>query len=126
MVCDMFLSRLLTYSQCRLNPYSIGIWSATGLKRINRLGYYVLILILLEYGLRLNSIGLRAIVIPVLILILLEYGLRRFDLLVKDKKTGVLILILLEYGLRLHGVHLVAYNGVVLILILLEYGLRRI
>ena len=61
-----------------LNPYSIGIWSATDL--------YVLPLI------RCNE---------VLILILLEYGLRHFrDNWVQLCKVGVLILILLEYGLR--------------------------
>ena len=36
-----------------LNPYSIGIWSATYVKITqNRMGIKVLILILLEYGLR--------------------------------------------------------------------------
>ena len=36
-----------------LNPYSIGIWSATRLTDINGTPLHVLILILLEYGLRL-------------------------------------------------------------------------
>ena len=37
----------------RLNPYSTGIWSATGQRSSERrLGKIVLILILLEYGLR--------------------------------------------------------------------------
>ena len=77
MVCDMFLSRLLTYGQC------------------------VLILILLEYGLRPYFYAHKEDVDNVLILILLEYGLRPSRVPVQRAKTHtVLILILLEYGLR--------------------------
>ena len=60
-----------------LNPYSIGIWSATNCKQVafNR-AWVVLILILLEYGLRQQDAVSSATVVAVLILILLEYGLR--------------------------------------------------
>ena len=63
----------------------------------------VLILILLEYGLRLKipvSIDVKN---SVLILILLEYGLRRVETGTRNKMHNVLILILLEYGLRRMG-----------------------
>ena len=53
MVCDTLVKREDGILLCSLNPYSIGIWSATLLlykrKNIYKL---VLILILLEYGLR--------------------------------------------------------------------------
>ena len=69
---------LHSWTLLRLNPYSIGIWSATMAKS-----------------------SARTMCAMVLILILLEYGLRHEE---KDKYTayfyGVLILILLEYGLR--------------------------
>ena len=43
-----------------LNPYSIGIWSATEvIEALSSLKGQVLILILLEYGLRLPSNGAR-------------------------------------------------------------------
>ena len=63
--------------------------------------------------------------ICVLILILLEYGLRQWVYVHNDTPRSVLILILLEYGLR----RLVRVRNrfllfIVLILILLEYGLR--
>ena len=61
-----------------LNPYSIGIWSATNCKQVafNR-AWVVLILILLEYGLRhIVTVQIKHSML-VLILILLEYGLRR-------------------------------------------------
>ena len=111
--------------------------------------YCVLILILLEYGLRqvvskltpllvgsLNpySIGIWSAPkgtnpylptgLSVLILILLEYGLRHFLITTKTFIMTVLILILLEYGLRLAGARPKGKNPYVLILILLEYGLR--
>ena len=59
-----------------LNPYSIGIWSAT------------------------CQIAVLRVFAGVLILILLEYGLRHDNLLLYQRKKIVLILILLEYGLR--------------------------
>ena len=61
-----------------LNPYSIGIWSATT-----------------------GTKGQDVLTIEVLILILLEYGLRQSFTTLFDDKGVVLILILLEYGLRL-------------------------
>ena len=60
----------------------------------------VLILILLEYGLRQLQKELEKCGLPVLILILLEYGLRRLRLGAYVMDEEVLILILLEYGLR--------------------------
>ena len=67
--------------QNRLNPYSIGIWSATHQRVFQRtLCSPVLILILLEYGLRRNSSQSDSNACRVLILILLEYGLRQADL----------------------------------------------
>ena len=111
----------------------------------------VLILILLEYGLRrliawttkdgkvsLNpySTGIWSAtpchlcrlcsLLHVLILILLEYGLRPLQVMsITAKRVHVLILILLEYGLRpLKEQGIKWVNVRVLILILLEYGLR--
>ena len=60
-----------------LNPYSIGIWSATSKLVLSKgLDAGVLILILLEYGLRPCASSTNALADAVLILILLEYGLR--------------------------------------------------
>ena len=60
-----------------LNPYSIGIWSATNLVFNETLTVeQVLILILLEYGLRPEALSSIGDLTLVLILILLEYGLR--------------------------------------------------
>ena len=63
---------------CRLNPCFNGIWSATISKELSPHGDCVLILVLMEYGLRHE---------------VLDY----FD---RHYKT-VLILVLMEYGLRL-------------------------
>ena len=60
----------------RLNPYSTGIWSATFKNKMKVQHIDVLILILLEYGLRQSLFGLPNNMLIVLILILLEYGLR--------------------------------------------------
>ena len=60
----------------------------------------VLILILLEYGLRHCIIYIIVVHIEVLILILLEYGLRQVEKNASIAYQDVLILILLEYGLR--------------------------
>ena len=62
----------------------------------------VIILVLLEYGLRLAKACLKGFIRGVLILILLEYGLRPLRVGRKALKDRVLILILLEYGLRLN------------------------
>ena len=114
-------------AKASLNPYSTGIWSATTILARFTLISYVLILILLEYGLRrLPTQTESSSSMMVLILILLEYGLRLFlrksgrfgkarlnpystgiwsatllYLLLTTKMRIVLILILLEYGLRL-------------------------
>ncbi len=64
--------------------------------------------------------------ILVLILVLMEYGLRvGGQTAVKGECNGVLILVLMEYGLRVGGQTAVKgeCNGV-LILVLMEYGLR--
>ena len=61
-----------------LNPYSIGIWSATGNEHLlGTTNKPVLILILLEYGLRRQNEDSAKFAAYVLILILLEYGLRQ-------------------------------------------------
>ena len=55
MVCDYLGSVVKVEFVKGLNPYSIGIWSATPqVSDINAVASKVLILILLEYGLRLN------------------------------------------------------------------------
>ena len=62
----------------------------------------------------------------VLILVLMEYGLRGGDnLLNQEKSRKVLILVLMEYGLRapVEG-EIWRINPSVLILVLMEYGLR--
>ena len=46
---------VLNVDKERLNPYSIGIWSATRNPLVQRAPKRVLILILLEYGLRRNQ-----------------------------------------------------------------------
>ena len=61
----------------------------------------------------------------VLILILLEYGLRLPAVAEVGDCWVVLILILLEYGLRHNSFFLLVLFFLVLILILLEYGLRQ-
>ena len=66
--------------QVSLNPYSIGIWSATYMRKAKEVHlYWVLILILLEYGLRRDLLDDDDQPLLVLILILLEYGLRRIQ-----------------------------------------------
>ncbi len=62
----------------------------------------------------------------VLILILLEYGLRQVVHEIAEIFVNVLILILLEYGLRPKYGKVGSLGRTVLILILLEYGLRQI
>ena len=52
MVCDAKKEDVDNDKPC-LNPYSIGIWSATSFPGEMRDAEIVLILILLEYGLRL-------------------------------------------------------------------------
>ena len=52
MVCDNALKVISVDREKSLNPYSIGIWSATLKPYVGTLVKVVLILILLEYGLR--------------------------------------------------------------------------
>ena len=100
MVCDLSPLVMNSISPC-LNPYSIGIWSATLCQCSDDIAMYrVLILILLEYGLRQADFKFGDIQVNVLILILLEYGLRHKNLFYIATEVLVLILILLEYGLR--------------------------
>ncbi len=113
----------------------------------------VLILVLMEYGLRADTlkcqevesfVGLnpcfngiwsaRSLVfrwmnslISVLILVLMEYGLREaLSRSWRVAASGVLILVLMEYGLRETAVRgTVSDQDRVLILVLMEYGLRE-
>ena len=60
MVCDTTPRYTENLAPVSLNPYSIGIWSATHPKKnVNILKLLVLILILLEYGLRLSKIEVK-------------------------------------------------------------------
>ena len=59
----------------------------------------------------------------VLILVLMEYGLRQYMPLFNELEVNVLILVLMEYGLRLLE-NLFKPLFIVLILVLMEYGLR--
>ena len=52
MVCDQAKKLNLEHIELGLNPYSIGIWSATLVFHMAQVHTLVLILILLEYGLR--------------------------------------------------------------------------
>ena len=62
----------------------------------------------------------------VLILVLMEYGLREIvELLNTAVKRAVLILVLMEYGLRANcRFNIYKTKAYVLILVLMEYGLR--
>ena len=95
------------------------------LRSTRRKNTKVLILVLMEYGLRLADAQIvRYPSNHVLILVLMEYGLRLSLQSPPKYVVAVLILVLMEYGLRL-------YEGnkgsliIVLILVLMEYGLRR-
>ena len=80
----------------------------------------------MEYGLRAidakTSVGTK--VTFVLILVLMEYGLRGCNILAIMVVSGVLILVLMEYGLRVKHKHQADRSRAVLILVLMEYGLR--
>ena len=60
----------------------------------------------------------------VLILVVMEYGLRRKQVEQGIRWFTVLILVVMEYGLRLTKVIAGDYKKV-LILVVMEYGLRR-
>ena len=60
-----------------LNPCFNGIWSKSDpTKGIFSTGTMVLILVLMEYGLRVECMDICSIWLCVLILVLMEYGLR--------------------------------------------------
>ena len=106
------------------NPCSNGIWSATDLIWEYGTVQKVLILVLMEYGLRQVVMGIHQVSnclnpcfngiwsatnmmymmnhsgMEVLILVLMEYGLRLVVSMRPSDATTVLILVLMEYGLR--------------------------
>ena len=55
----------------------------------------------MEYGLRHGVKATKDMICTVLILVVMEYGLRR-SVLLSIKKARVLILVVMEYGLRRH------------------------
>ena len=116
---------VLRYSAESLNPCSNGIWSLTvNLYYRIACDRYVLILVLMEYGLWLFAgRGCKTFFSAVLILVLMEYGL--WPVLIGQKSTGcdVLILVLMEYGLWHAEMYGHSYRAWVLILVLMEYGL---
>ena len=83
-----------------LNPYCNGTWSPTVREFVMRFSASVLILIVMEHGLRPTDTAAVEPDAIVLILIVMEHGLRqgRICSLWRDKK--VLILIVMEHGLR--------------------------
>ena len=109
--------------QSCLNPCSNGIWSLTDGQRRYILVAWVLILVLMEYGLWLCEVKLwhsvqhclnpcsngiwsltylstpYAANYRVLILVLMEYGLWRAEFFGYEPEVRVLILVLMEYGL---------------------------
>ena len=79
----------------------------------------------MEYGLRDPQACLYKILASaVLILVLMEYGLRARRHTLNYRTTLVLILVLMEYGLRAPIISDSEQWGIVLILVLMEYGLR--
>ena len=79
----------------------------------------------MEYGLRPKWVCPKGADSNVLILVLMEYGLRLADAqIVRYPSNHVLILVLMEYGLRLSLQSPPKYVVAVLILVLMEYGLR--
>ena len=124
MVCDSVYEVLQPVPRS-LNPCFNGIWSATPTQKAKLFSMtVVLILVLMEYGLRRRLWILLAILNYVLILVLMEYGLRLVCKDVIGRDVVVLILVLMEYGLRLYPLPVFNILVVVLILVLMEYGLR--
>ena len=127
MVCDASVRRIMAHLGCRLNPYSIGIWSATSSLHIS---------MLLRPSLNPYSIGIWSATYCKMVNLpncscLNPYSIGIWSAtpmfsFVKGDPTPVLILILLEYGLRRKTWVPLLCVGDVLILILLEYGLRRV
>ncbi len=84
----------------------------------------VLILVLMEDGLRLKKHLTMGKVKTVLILVLMEDGLRHSSFPAKRQTRSVLILVLMEDGLRPRLIHCQSDYSWVLILVLMEDGLR--
>ena len=79
----------------------------------------------MEYGLRPAHLRQNSFDNHVLILVVMEYGLRRTHSLRLCLNTGnVLILVVMEYGLRHVASQHKQKDLVVLILVVMEYGLR--
>ena len=80
----------------------------------------------MEYGLRPADKDAEYLYHAVLILVVMEYGLRRLAEVTQTKDGGtVLILVVMEYGLRLWNYLSVGVKTQVLILVVMEYGLGR-
>ena len=78
MVCDLAIRLQLIISLPCLNPCFNGIWSATfSFTQIITRAQHVLILVLMEYGLRHKVNQVHFLFNRVLILVLMEYGLRQ-------------------------------------------------
>ena len=87
----------------------------------------VLILVVMEYGLRPILSWRIAKKSLVLILVVMEYGLRRCKQpSEREINREVLILVVMEYGLRPLLKHILTIRDTVLILVVMEYGLRRL
>ena len=102
MVCEAEEGETYSIFNIGLNPCFNGIWSASVERQSSsEAPAEVLILVLMEYGLRVYRWKTVERASEVLILVLMEYGLRA--LFGESKKSGkemVLILVLMEYGLR--------------------------
>ena len=84
----------------------------------------VLILVVMEYGLRQLISRAKVIRCSVLILVVMEYGLRRIREFDGKFDYDVLILVVMEYGLRQNKILQMRMEQV-LILVVMEYGLRQ-
>ncbi len=126
MVCESKTNGI-SYALLSLNPCFSGRWSARGYTFIIFVGVLlVLILVLVEDGLRDNTPFGYTIDLRVLILVLVEDGLRGLIRLVFEKEKLVLILVLVEDGLREGDCWIYKNAHVsVLILVLVEDGLRE-
>ena len=81
MVCESIRQSPLGPHSAGLNPCFNGIWSARENQEfITEQILVVLILVLMEYGLRDDNVRSKRVRRPVLILVLMEYGLRGSNL----------------------------------------------
>ena len=80
MVCDLISQTLIADGEECLNPCFNGIWSATAEELFGKaIKSGVLILVLMEYGLRpYVDLDETLYYLSVLILVLMEYGLRHY------------------------------------------------